>query len=110
MNVIEETRRLAAQVDAEFEKDWARRGFTHERDRVVLNENRKGKKFLYVDFAQPGTNGGSGAWLVEIATGEIYNIKAYGVPDYNKKAKSNIGNVATVDPARMLRMRFNYLR
>ena len=55
-------------------------------------------------------HGTSGMFLVEKATGEIYNIKAYGVPDHNKKIKSNLGNLATVDPAYLHAHRFNYLR
>ena len=64
----------------------------------------KGKKFAYIDI------GGSGAWLVERSTGEIFNIKGYGVPDYNKKKKADIGNIATVDPEVMHAKRWNYLR
>ena len=52
----------------------------------------------------------SGAFLVEKTTGEIYNIKAYGVPDHNKKAKANLGNITTVDPAVLHSKRYNYLR
>ena len=54
--------------------------------------------------------GGSGAFLLENATGELYNIKGYGVPDRNKKLKADIGNLATVDPAYLHAHRFNYLR
>ena len=54
--------------------------------------------------------GGSGAFMVENATGELFNIKGYGVPDRNKKLKADIGNLATVDPAYLHAHRFNYLR
>lgn len=54
--------------------------------------------------------GTSGAFLVERATGEIYNIKAYGQIDKNKKAKADLGNIATVDPAFLHAKRWNYLR
>jgi hypothetical protein len=54
--------------------------------------------------------GGSGAWMIENETGEIYNIKGYGVPDYNKKQKANLGNVLTADPAFIYAKRYNYLR
>lgn len=76
-------------------------GYTHAADLVHWTPRRK---FIAIDI------GSSGAWLVERETGEIFNIKGYGVADRNKKAKSNIGNVATVDPERMHSMRFNYLR
>jgi len=59
-------------------------------------------------------HGHSGAFMVEIATGEIYNIKAYGVPDYNKKAKANLGNIKDYDTLEKVRYllskRWNYLR
>lgn len=61
-------------------------------------------KFVAIDI------GTSGAWLVEKATGEIYNISGYGVPDHNKKAKANLGNIATVDAAFLFARRYNYLR
>lgn len=66
--------------------------------------SKSGKKFTYLDI------GRSGAFLVEHATGELYNIKGYGVPDYNKKKKADIGNLATVDPAVLHTKRWNYLR
>lgn len=62
------------------------------------------KKFIALDC------GGSGAFLIEKTTGEIFNIKGYGTPDYNKKLKANIGNIMTVDPAYLLSKRWNYLR
>ena len=61
-------------------------------------------KFIAIDI------GSYGAYLVEKTTGEIYNIKAYGVPDRNKKVKADVGNVFTVDAAELLRKRWNYLR
>lgn len=48
--------------------------------------------------------------MVDRNTGEIFNIKAYGVPDRNKKIKADIGNVRTVDPEKMHSLRWNYLR
>ena len=70
-------------------------------DRVTLKD---GRKYWKIDI------GTSGAWMVEKATGEIYNIKAYGVVDRNKKVKSDIGNLDTVDPKIMHAKRYNYLR
>ena len=61
-------------------------------------------KFTAIDI------GTSGAFLVEKATGELFNIKGYGVPDRNKKRKADIGNLATVDPAYLHAHQFNYLR
>jgi hypothetical protein len=73
----------------------------HPADTVAVKEKQK---FIYINI------GTSGAWLVEKATGEIFNIKAYGVPDHNKKAKANLGNVRTADPEIVWRGRYNYLR
>jgi len=65
---------------------------------------KEGRKFIYLNC------GSSGAFLIEKATGELYNIKGYGVPDYNKKQKADIGNLETVDPAILHTKRYNYLR
>jgi hypothetical protein len=78
---------------------WKERSKFVAIDSTVLNESAQ----LVKDTE------GSGYWLVEKSTGEIYNIKGYGVPDHNKKLKSNIGNIYTVDAARLFAMRHNYL-
>ncbi len=62
------------------------------------------KKFIALDC------NGSGYFLVEKETGELFNIKAYGVPDRNKKLKANLGNIATVDARFLYEKRYNYLR
>ena len=61
------------------------------------------KKYIALDC------GGSGAFLIEKKTGEIFNIKAYGAPDKNKKLKANLGNIQSVDPGFLHARRFNYL-
>lgn len=65
---------------------------------------RERKKYIAIDC------GTSGAFLVEKETGELYNIKAYGVPDKNKKQKADIGNIYTADPFALHSRRWNYLR
>ncbi len=65
---------------------------------------RTAKKFVHINC------GGSGAFLLEIATGELYNIKAYGVADLNKKVKADIGNIETVDAEVLHSKRWNHLR
>jgi len=69
---------------------------------------KEGKKFYKLDC------GSSGYFMIEIATGEIFNIKAYGVPDYNKKLKANLGNIKDYDTQEkinyLLTKRYNYLR
>ncbi len=62
------------------------------------------KKFIAIDC------NGSGYFLVEKETGELFNIKAYGVPDRNKKLKADIGNIKMVDPRFLLTKRYNYLK
>lgn len=62
------------------------------------------KKYIALDI------GGSGAFLVDKDSGELFNIKSYGTPDKNKKQKADIGNISTVDPAILWTKRYNYLR
>lgn len=58
--------------------------------------------------------GSSGVFMIEINTGEIYNIKGYGVPDYNKKQKANLGNIKDYNTVKeayyLITKRYNYLR
>jgi hypothetical protein len=93
---------LVAALNAEQAADFARKGFTFEPDRWQVK--KIAAKFTYIDC------GGSGAFLMENTTGELFNIMGYGKPDYNKKAKADIGNLFTVDPARLFQLRWNYLR
>ncbi len=98
----EQMEKLVEQLIIIEHQRFKERGFTHTPDLVHWKD--RGKKFIAVDV------GGSGAWLIEKANGEIYNIKAYGVADYNKKKKADIGNIGTVDPQAMHDRRWNYLR
>src|SRR3990167_4930466 len=77
------------------------RGYTSPPD---VWHARERSKYVAIDCRH------SGAFLVEKATGELFNIKSYGVPDQNKKRKADIGNIQTVDPAELHRRRHNYLR
>jgi hypothetical protein len=83
-------------------------GYTFPSDTVYWDA--RGRKFAYINFRSVPGGFSSGAWLVEKATGEIFNIKGFGVPDYNKKKKADIGNIATVDAKVMHSKRYNYLR
>ena len=65
---------------------------------------KEGKKFTYLD------KGTAGTFLIERATGELYNIKGYGVADYTKKKKADLGNLATVDAQVLHTKQYNYLR
>lgn len=65
---------------------------------------KPGKRFLKINI------GGSGAYMMEKETGELYNIRGYGQPDHNKKKKSDLGNIQTCDPRRVFELRHNYLR
>src|SRR3990167_2513927 len=65
---------------------------------------KEGRKYFYLNC------GTSGVFLVDKTTGEIYNIKAYGQADFNKKAKADIGNINSVDVGFLHSKRWNYLR
>lgn len=93
---------LVAALNALEESTHAANGCDNfPADKVRWSERTK---FCAIDI------GTSGAWLVEKSTGELFNIKAYGVPDRNKKAKADIGNVFTCKPEELYRRRYNYLR
>lgn len=66
------------------------------------------KKFFHINC------GTSGAFMVEKETGELFNIKAYGQIDKNKKLKANLGNLKDIKSqyeATILHgKRWNYLR
>lgn len=98
----EKIKKLADALNVIEAEEFKRKGYSFPHDKWTLK--KVGKKFAYLDC------GGSGAFLVEIATGELYNIKGYGVPDYNKKKKADIGNINTVDPKVLHSKRWNYLR
>lgn len=76
-------------------------GYTFEPDKWHAKERRK---YIALDC------GTSGAFLMDKATGELYNIKSYGAADQNKKRKADIGNIQTVDPAWLFTKRWNYLK
>lgn len=73
MDRIEQVNRLAATLEAQ------RRAYmTLEYPNIVLTDRDTAKvtigaKYARVDF------GGSGMYMVDLATGEIFGIKAYGV-------------------------------
>ena len=98
MNVEE----LIVELNTIEVRKHAAKGFTFPAD--VWKVKKVGKKFTYLDI------GGSGAFLLEHGTGELYNIKGYGVPDYNKKKKADLGNIATVNVEELHEKRWNYLR
>lgn len=102
MTIRKHCERVAAEIERLNDQELKARGFNEcVSERVTVTERRK---FFAIDI------GTSGAWLVERETGEIFNIQGYGKPDRNKKAKADIGNIKTVDPAEMLAKRYNYLR
>lgn len=67
---------------------------------------KKGKLYYRIDC------GTSGVFMVDM-NGEIYNIKAYGVIDKNKKIKANLGNIGDYNSENidyLFKKRYNYLR
>lgn len=81
--------------------DFVRKGFTNLLDTFDTQEQKHahiGNKYVRLDV------GGSGAWMLEIATGDIFGIKGYGVPD-KKKIVGNVGD-PQFDGALLWRDRF----
>jgi hypothetical protein len=92
---------VATLNELERDNHYNRLKYSHPADLVTAKVR---SKFVAIDVKS------SGAWLVERKTGEIYNIKGYGVADYNKKQKANLGNIFTVDIKNMHEKRWTYLR
>lgn len=99
---MEPLEKLIEGLNQVQQEDDVKRGYMLPSDKWHIG--KIGKKFLHLNC------GGSGAFLIEKATGELFNIKAAGVPDYNKKKKADIGNIATVDIKVLHIKRWNYLR
>jgi len=78
----------------------AAKGYTFPADKWHATRR---KKYFAIDC------GTSGAFLCNASDGELFNIKAYGRPDKNKKQKADIGNITTVDPKELHARRYNYL-
>lgn len=97
---------LVERLNEEKEKDLTDRGMTNLVGRHYddFHVTKIARKFIYLD------RGGSGCFLIERETGELYNIMGYGKPDNNKHRKAPLGNVATVHPARLYALQYNYLR
>jgi hypothetical protein len=81
------------------EKHYVTSGFTHPADKV---HGHSGAKYARLDI------GGSGAFMVEIATGVIYGIMGYGKVD-KKKVSGNIYDPA-FDGATLVKTQFQYGR
>ena len=92
---------FAVRLSAIEARKHAASGYTSAPDVWHVKER---KKYFALDV------GSSGAFLIEKDTGEIFNIKAYGVADTNKKAKANLGNIISADPEKVHACRYNYLR
>ncbi len=90
LRVIEAQRHYAAWPDSPLRPDYW--------------QVKERTKFYALDC------GGSGAFMVDKETGEIYNITGIGRPDYRKKMTRNIGNVLTVEAAYLHARRWNYVR
>ena len=100
--IIKSIENVLSQLNTAERKKHTAEGYVRSADVWYSKERRK---FWALDC------GGSGAFLVEKATGELFNIKsAYGVPDYNKKKKANLGNIQTVDGEWLQTKRWNYLK
>ncbi len=96
--------RLVGDLNCIEAAEHQARGFSFPPDQWHWRDLGRRIKFIVIDCRN------SGAFLVEKATGEIYNIQGYGCPDYNKKRKADLGNIATVNPGFLHSRRWNYLR
>ena len=84
---------------------FVRDGLTNLLGSFDLQEKKHchvGAKYMRLDV------GGSGAWMLEIATGVVYGIKGYGTPD-KKKIAGDI-NDPEFDGAILFRDRFRHGR
>ena len=100
-DILKAVEEMADKLNVVEREAHAAKGFTHPAD---FWECKHRKKFYALDC------GSSGAFLVDKETGELFNIKGYGVPDYNKKQKADLGNVLTVDAKALHSKRWQYLR
>ncbi len=99
---------LCSQLTAIHHRIMLNEGWTPEKIVLCADSHtwhwKPRKKFYAVD------EGSSGYFLIERETGEIFNIKGYGVADRNKKVKANLGNIFTADARMLYEKRYNYLR
>ena len=99
-------KKLVTELNTLLQKEYTDKGYKHylsEDGSVIESERIKfkiKKKYVNIDF------GGSGAYMVELSTGDIYNIKGYG--QINRKKL--LGNIDTIDPEKMYVLRYNYQR
>jgi hypothetical protein len=100
-DIMAATAKLCGVLNDVEKRTHAAKGYIHSPDFWHIKER---SKFDALDC------GDSGAFLVEKATGELFNISGYGRPDYNKKRKADLGNVLTVDAEALHARRWNYLR
>lgn len=81
---------------AEFEQTFPHLTYdTYLPKRLIVK-----RRYLYLD------EGTSGAWMVERATGDVFSIKAYGVPDRKKR----LGHLKEITGADLHRLRWWYRR
>lgn len=85
--------------------DFVRSGYTNLLDSFDVQEQKHGHlgdRYMRLDV------GSSGAWMLELATGDVYGIKGYGKID-RKKCAGNIYD-PTFDGAILFRDRFRHGR
>jgi hypothetical protein len=77
------------------------------------------QKYFYIDFGSSGVfmiskeeiKGQNKSITFNFPIGSIFNIKGYGTPDFNKKLKSDLGNINTITDIKALHnKRWNYLK
>jgi hypothetical protein len=101
----ERLKQVLDQWHEEHRKQFVRDGYTNLLDSFDQREEKHahlGDKYIRLDV------GGSGAWMLELATGDVYQIKGYGKVD-KKKCVGNIYD-PTFDGASLFKYRFQHGR
>src|SRR6476659_9119086 len=96
---------LIPQLNALQEQKRVAEG-NHEVNKQEFHFKEK-KKYVNIDLLYvTSTTSGSGVWMVDKDTNEVFNINGYGVP--NKK--KNLGNIHEITAEFLFSKRWNYLR
>lgn len=101
VDLNEKLNQLACQLSAIEARELTKR---HPTLKPEVWRWQEGKRWIKLDC------GHQCHFLIENPTGEIFNIKAYGVPDHNKKAKADLGNVMDSTAEELWLKRYNALR
>jgi hypothetical protein len=81
---------ILSQWHEAHRQDFVRSGYTN----LLSTFDQQEKKHMHIGAKYARLDvGGSGAWMLEMNTGDIYGIKGYGTPD-KKKIAGNVNDPA----------------